>query len=404
MTVNLTSVTYFRFEAEWAAYQEVFLSDEAIVNNTLAAINRDGYFSPHFSSVTSTPTVEMTSEKHVIGVSVVIPVYMVEKYIEKCVVSLMCQTLGDKVEFIFVDDLGTDASMDIVERYARLDSRIRIVRNQEHQGTGASRNAGIEAARGEYLGFVDPDDWISPSFYEALYSAAKQGDYDIVKGKMIQLTENYTQYTPSKLNDKIRKKINKQQKYMKEDSNSNNNNNNNNNRINIFELFTHQHQTALYRKSLVEASGRLIRYGETYSAQDITFLLTYGYFARSMACVDDARYYYYVRHDSVSNNFSFDFLRGDFESMNDRFNFIEDRGLSISDFPAYRKRCTKMAKLRYKQLMSLKKQVDPKDFDLLKSYALATMDRLNDSNKYTYMLTHTNTQTQTQIDKKMRVT
>ena len=368
--INLTSITYIKIDSFSQQFRELIQNDEQAIQSIITSFNNNNQitFMNPLSTTTTTSSTKVTSssspssqEGSSPAVSVIIPVYMVEKYIEKCVASLLSQTLGNELEFIFVDDLGSDGSIKIVEKYAKIDPRIRIIKNPAHLGTGASRNAGIAAARGEFLGFVDPDDWVSPTFYGSLYSAAKLGNFDVVKGKMVELTES-SRYKSSKLNDKIVKKIAKKK--------------GRNEPLNIFELFTHQHQTGLFRKSVVESSGKLVRYGESYSAQDITFLLTYGFFAKSLACVDEARYYYLVRHDSVSNNFSYDFLKGDFESMNERFNFIEDRGLTISDFPDYKKRCIKIAKRRYRQLMSLKKYVESEDFELLKSYALNTMDRL----------------------------
>ena len=366
--INLTSITYIKIDSYSQPFRELIHNDEQAIQSIITTFHNAAAAagtSDHITFLSPASTAPFTTKaKHdasAPAVSVIIPVYMVEKYIEKCVASLLSQTLGDALEFIFVDDLGKDGSIGIVAKYAAIDPRIRIIRNPAHLGTGASRNAGIAAARGEFLGFVDPDDWVSPTFYESLYNVARTGSFDVVKGRMVELTES-SRYKSSKLNEKIVKKIGK----MKTKNET----------INIFELFTHQHQTGLFKKSVVEASGKLVRYGESYSAQDITFLLTYGFFAKSLACVDDARYYYLVRHDSVSNNFSYDFLKGDFESMNERFNFIEDRGLTISDFPEYKKRCITMAKRRYKQLMALKKYVENDEFELLKTYALNTMDRL----------------------------
>ena len=367
--VNFTSITYVKVDYSSNLFKEQIRNDERVINSVISffhnleASQNSNNSNDTISNITFMNQMTAAEVKRDAqpAVSVIIPVYNVEKYIEKCVASLLSQTLGSALEFIFVDDFSSDDSIKVVERYSKFDARIRILKNPTHLGTGASRNSGIAAARGEFLGFVDPDDWISPTFYESLYKSAKSGHFDVIKGKMIELKEGGC-YKQTKLNDKIAKRISKVRR--------------NTEKVNIFELFTHQHQTGLYRRSLIESNGKLIRYGESYSAQDITFLLTYGFFAKSIACVDDARYYYLVRHDSVSNSFSYEFLKGDFESMNERFNFIEDRGLKISDFPEYKKRCIAMAKRRYKQLVALKKYVDKDEFELLQTYALNTIDRL----------------------------
>ena len=98
-----------------------------------------------------------------ISVSVILPVYNVGPWIGKCIESLKKQTLQN-LEFVFVDDLGSDDSMKQVEVWAAEDNRVRIIRNQKNIGSGRSRNRGIEEARGEYLSFVDPDDRVADDF------------------------------------------------------------------------------------------------------------------------------------------------------------------------------------------------------------------------------------------------
>lgn len=97
-------------------------------------------------------------------VSVIIPVYNAEKYLDQCITSLLSQSLA-ACEFIFVNDGSVDDSRDIIENYQKQDSRIKLI-NQENQGVSAARNAGITSAQGEYIGFVDADDYVSPDYFE----------------------------------------------------------------------------------------------------------------------------------------------------------------------------------------------------------------------------------------------
>ena len=99
--------------------------------------------------------------------SIIIPVYNSEKYLEECLISVVNQSLKD-FEIICINDGSTDNSLKILEKFAEQDSRIRII-NQQNQGQGYARNAGLEAAAGDYVGFIDSDDYISPDFYEKLY-------------------------------------------------------------------------------------------------------------------------------------------------------------------------------------------------------------------------------------------
>ncbi|SFI28875.1 MULTISPECIES: glycosyltransferase [unclassified Bacillus (in: firmicutes)] len=113
-----------------------------------------------------------------IKVSVIIPVYNAGKYITQCVESLLNQTL-QQCEFIFINDGSTDNSREVIERYKELDNRIILI-NQENQGVSIARNKGLCLATGEYVGFVDADDYIERAMYEVLYNSAKQDDCDVV--------------------------------------------------------------------------------------------------------------------------------------------------------------------------------------------------------------------------------
>ncbi len=117
-------------------------------------------------------------------ISVIIPVYNVEDYIVKCLDSLAMQTLND-IEFICINDGSTDNSQLILEKYASQDSRF-IVVNKKNEGPGIARNVGLQMARGEYVGFIDPDDWIASDYYEKLYTQAKELDSDIVIADLVK--------------------------------------------------------------------------------------------------------------------------------------------------------------------------------------------------------------------------
>lgn len=114
-----------------------------------------------------------------IKVSVVIPVYQVENYLERAVDSVLAQTLEEK-EIILVDDGSEDASPEICDRYAEAYPELIRVIHQENQGLGMARNAGARAARGEYIAFVDSDDTVEPEMYAEMFEKAQEGSYDMV--------------------------------------------------------------------------------------------------------------------------------------------------------------------------------------------------------------------------------
>lgn len=111
-------------------------------------------------------------------ISVIVPVYKVEEFLPQCLDSILAQTLTE-LEIICVNDGSPDNSLKILEEYAKKDKRIVII-NQKNAGLSSARNTGIKAATGEYIGFVDSDDWIEPDFYHNLYQAAKEHNADIV--------------------------------------------------------------------------------------------------------------------------------------------------------------------------------------------------------------------------------
>ncbi len=112
------------------------------------------------------------------SISVIIPVFNTGEYLEKCVSSVLMQTYSD-LEIIMIDDGSTDGSVEIMQKLAVSDSRIQIVLNGHH-GVSATRNRGLALARGEYVSFIDSDDWIEPDMYERLLSIAREQDADAV--------------------------------------------------------------------------------------------------------------------------------------------------------------------------------------------------------------------------------
>ncbi len=121
-------------------------------------------------------------------ISVVVPVYNSEKYLRQCLDSLTGQTFKD-MEIICVNDGSTDDSQEILEEYPHI-----IVIHQENLGVSAARNAGMRAACGEYIGFVDSDDWVDSDYFEKLYYAVLENGCDAACASIIrkrEITEKY---------------------------------------------------------------------------------------------------------------------------------------------------------------------------------------------------------------------
>lgn len=110
-------------------------------------------------------------------ISIIVPVYNVEKYLPQCINSLINQTYKN-LEIILVDDGSLDDSGKICDEFSKRDSRI-IVIHKQNNGLSSARNAGLEIARGDYIGFVDSDDWLDENMYEILFKLIKDNDSDI---------------------------------------------------------------------------------------------------------------------------------------------------------------------------------------------------------------------------------
>ena len=132
-------------------------------------------------------------------VSVIIPVYNTEKYLRKCIDSICNQTLSD-IEIICVNDCSTDNCFEILKKYLKKDKRIKLINLDINGGAAKARNFGIESAKGEFVGFVDSDDFLDPDFYEKLYNEAKKNNADASKGNYKSAKDGAVDY---ELNKKI---------------------------------------------------------------------------------------------------------------------------------------------------------------------------------------------------------
>lgn len=121
-------------------------------------------------------------------VSVIIPVYNVEQYLDRCVQSVRNQSLRD-IEIILVDDGSPDNCPAMCDNYARLDQRIKVV-HKKNAGLGMACNSGIESAEGDYIAFCDSDDWVDAEMYETLYNTAVQNDCDAVYSGIRRVDQN----------------------------------------------------------------------------------------------------------------------------------------------------------------------------------------------------------------------
>ena len=124
------------------------------------------------------PSFKQNVSNNSVKVSVILPVYNQEKFLANAINSLQKQTLKD-IEFICVNDGSQDQSLSILQKFAQKDSRVKIL-SQKNQGAGCARNNGLKIAKGEFVAFLDPDDWFEPDALEKLYKKAKKQNCDMV--------------------------------------------------------------------------------------------------------------------------------------------------------------------------------------------------------------------------------
>lgn len=240
-------------------------------------------------------------------VSVIVPCYNVEKYVKRCLESLTQQTFQD-IEIICVDDNSNDNTLKILRNYARKDKRIQVIKKQKNQGVAVARNDGLKKARGTYVSFVDPDDYVDLDFYEKLYNAAIQTKADIIKGNV--LIYNDTSIRKSILNAMIPE--------------------------NIFH-FCAEHWSAIYKKTFL-TKNKLIYPENIMTGQDSAFLSKLVVLKPSLVIKNDVFYHYVNRTDSLDSqilthnkvlsrinmlNYKLDILRENtFSAESDRTLFI----------------------------------------------------------------------------------
>ena len=264
-------------------------------------------------------------------ISVVIPAYNSGKYLERCIKTLQNQTLQD-LEFIFVDDCSTDNSVEAIKEHRRDDPRIRLITNAKNSGPGVSRNAGIAASQGAYVGFMDPDDHLDSAFYETLYKAATKGTmlfnestcFDIAKGQLVSVLGNKVTH-----NTMVERSLSRAKVYM---------------------YFFSQHITAIYKKSLLDAHPDA-RYGNSSSGEDVVFIAKIAFYAKSIVTTNKAMYFYDKRTGSLSVGSEYNVLLGIYLSHRDIIEFYRERGnkAALRARTAWSKGLIDVALARYKR-------------------------------------------------------
>lgn len=216
-----------------------------------------------------------------VKVSVILPVYGVAQYIEKCTATLLAQTLDD-MEFIFVDDHGPDNSIELVQNmiadHPRKNQFV-FLKPEHNLGAGMARNFAIPHARGEYIAFVDSDDWIENDMFERMYAEAKKYDSDLCCCQMQKV------YPDGRRGDILKNPFIGSGEISDEK------------RSYFLTHYVSQFTSLIYKKTLIDQYS--IRFPEERSADDSYFVSCVLMLARSISYVDEPFYLYLIRPGSV---------------------------------------------------------------------------------------------------------
>jgi glycosyltransferase involved in cell wall biosynthesis len=211
-------------------------------------------------------------------ISIIIPVYKGEKFIKDCVETLINQTLTN-IQIIFIDDESPDNSSNIIKEYAKNDERI-ILKYIKHASISDTRNEGLKYVEGEYIGFVDDDDFIDLNQYEKMYNLAKKDDVDLLEFHYRKIKENVTfndvknykiRYTDTKLITKIDGEI--------------------------LEKLKNENWNKIYKADIIQKNN--IRFFPNIGAEDLNFNLKVYPFIKSLKRSRIRSYYYRYKEKAI---------------------------------------------------------------------------------------------------------
>lgn len=212
-------------------------------------------------------------------VSVIVPAYNTEKYIAKCLFSLINQTLKE-IEIIIVNDGSFDDTPKVISLFAQYDLRIKVI-NQENKLQGAARNNGTKIAMGEYIGFVDSDDWVDLDYYEKLYNAAKKYNSDVALATNVRIG-----------NGKTKKRLNIEKEEFKTTLQD---------KFDICNLAKNPCPTnKIYKRELLTKNN--VTWPEGVYCEDKLFVTQAVYYANGVVAVPNINYYYFRNPNSTVNS------------------------------------------------------------------------------------------------------
>lgn len=241
-----------------------------------------------------------------VAVSIIVPIYNVEQYVDRCLESLTNQTCSCNYEIVVVNDGTKDNSMEIVNRYAAEFDFIKII-NQENAGLSAARNTGIANAIGEYIAFVDSDDYVSPDYIKLLYGSATEHNSDVVCCNYRNIVNengggvgNFPRHSCG---------VYSGERILKE----------------VLQDITVRSYVwnKLYRRSIFEGNG--IRFPLGVNFEDLAVMPQVFYYAEKVSFIPQALYNYVHREGSITGSISKKDIRNYLMAFSTLRRFMEDK-------------------------------------------------------------------------------
>ena len=245
-------------------------------------------------------------------ISIIVPVYKTAAYLPRCLDSLCAQTVPE-LEIIAVNDASPDNAAEILAAYAARDERIKVINLPHNQGVAAARNLALQQVRGEYVGFVDSDDWVDADFYAKLYAAARANDTELAVGNIKEIDENGQEpinpYIKKVMSDIARHKL----------------------------YFSQLFVLGLYQTEMLQKYGIEFTRGLAYG-EDRLLPLQAAFYCRNFVFVPEAMYYYFRHSGSITtqvfknNMFSAKIISDMLDSVACIFDFINTADFTAEDY------------------------------------------------------------------------
>lgn len=313
-------------------------------------------------------------------ISIVVPVYKVEKYLNKCLESLTNQTL-ENVEIILVDDGSPDSCPQICDEWAKKDRRIKVIHKQ-NGGVGSARNVGIDFSSGKYVGFIDPDDDVDHTMFEKLYSAAEQNDADMVMCGFKYRFEDGSEKPFNEINltkvdaNNILKYYLKSGTEIKKDG-----------------IYTENIMGSVCRTLLKKSFINDARFSNFIVAEDLMFLMNLITPTTKISIVNEQLYTYLQRGTSVIHTFSKEKMEQRYKAfkliLENVINKVDEKSISCFKFYNYASLANEM--LKNGQIKLLKEYMSDPDFASLNSKEGYQEEQKNTKSlirKFGYFLIH----------------